>query len=362
MKKISLSLALIPLMLSSNTLAASIVDSKDFKFDLFGNVEAFYANANSMYKYGYMHNSLQAQSNIGLAARSNLSSNLDAIAMYSFDSYKSSAETLTSAEYLYAGIDAYNYGQLLIGRGDSAYYTIIGANDIFDFIKSRNQNYYNALGEQRDSQLMYSLSALNSDLRISYQFATDNTKDELLSVEKSFAIAIYNQITDYISFAYGLEYVEYDYSNAQRNQINNDFFSKLLKYDYGIADKRVGDSLSYGLNLSYGYLGSGLYLSFIYSSTNYEYLKHHLDSYDLVAAYYFDNGIDLKLGYQTQRYDNNNLISDIALGLGYKVNNNFYLYAEALLDMSDKEHIAYDTKSKYYYDGSQYVAGAKFIF
>lgn len=360
MKK--LALTLLPLVAVSDVLAANIIDTKDFKFDLFGNVEAFYANHNSMYQYGYKHNGIQAQSNIGIATRGTLTQDLDAIAMYSFDSYKNSDKTLTQAEYAYVGIDAYNYGQLLIGRGDSAYYTIIGANDIFDFIKSRNQNYYNALGEQRNSQLMYSLSALNSDLRLSYQFATDNSKEDLLSVEKSFSIAIYNQITDFISFAYGLEYVEYDYSNVQRNQVNSNFFNKLLKYDYGVADKRVGDSLTYGVNLSYGYVGSGLYLSLIYSSTNYEYLKHHLDSYDLVGTYYFDNGINIKLGYQTQRYDNNNLISDIALGLGYKINQNFYIYAEALLDVTDKEQIAYDSENKYFYDGSQYVAGAKFIF
>lgn len=348
------------LFMSAPCFAANIISNDNYQFDIFGNIESVYANRYALEQYGEHHNSIYTQANLGLAMRTLLNNYIDGIGLVSYD-FDNTNDYGGEIEYLFVGIDAHNYGQLTLGRGDSAYYTIIGNSDIFEFIKSQNQNYYNAQGEQRDSQFMYSLSALNSDLRLSYQMSTDNSDDNLLSVKKSFSAAIFNEITDQISLSYGLEYYEYNYDNLAMARTNYAFFAPILTYDYGNKNAfKIGDSLTYGINLNYGHYGDGLYLTFIYSSTKYEYLRHHLNSIDAIGAYSFANGITLTAGYQTQRYDEKNLITDLVFGVKYQINPNFLIYMESLIDLGSHNEIFYGSNEQY--GESQYVAGAKFMF
>ena len=116
-------------------------------------------------------NSIVATTRFGIAGRTKLTHGLDAIMMGEWD-MPSTTSGRTHNRYLYVGIDAYQYGSLTAGTGDGAFYTVAGATDIYHYLKTRANDYF-VMGDQLPGQIMYSLSGLGWDLRISYQTANE---------------------------------------------------------------------------------------------------------------------------------------------------------------------------------------------
>ena len=361
--------------LPSSTFAANVYMTENASFDIFGRAQALLMNGKGAYAdypetNAAKDNSLLATSRIGFAARSKLIHGLDAIMMAEWD-MPSSAQNKTHNRYMYVGVDAYQYGSLTAGTGDSAFYTVAGATDIYHYLKSRANDYF-VMGDQQPGQIMYSLSALSWDLRMSYQSSKTEVNDTPFSLRNAGAIAISGKLTPDITIAYGIDYYDLTYQGDDHSiKAMDNYFGPMLKNDYNLAPEdiegftkshRPGHKYDYGVALSYGILGQGLYGAFVFTGTDYEYLKHQIYTYDLALNYSFTNGLGLAGGYSLQTYDNNATVSDLNLSLYYKVSPSFKLFAEAQIDLNADPEKLYSKEAVQYTAQDKFVLGAQYDF
>lgn len=334
--------------------SAIVYNKEGTSLDFFGHIRAMYVNEHAyqdIANYDSQDNGIYAQARIGIAGRSEISHGLDAIAMAQWDTQSDEQGhygDLGETKYMYAGFDAYQYGSLIVGRGDTAYYTIAGATDIFNIIDAQGSDYY-IYGDQRPSQIMYSLRALSWDLKLSYMLATNELGETPLVAKRGMAASVSTKFGDNITFAYGIDYYKFDFDVNQRQA--EEFFAHQFMADgfsYAGALQRsqhhhVSTKKEYGIALSYGVLGSGFYGAIVLGTTDYDYINHKLYTLDTALNYTLDNGLSMSLGYALKRYEDINIISQLTVGLSYKVTPTVKLFSEAQFDLDGQADIFYGT-------------------
>lgn len=348
-------------LLSSNVAeAATIYDKDGTSFSVFGNISATLANGNGYYYLSdatYDPNSdsadktsIYTKAEVGLAGRSTIAHGADAIMMGLWETKLNDHDAggFLHSKYLFAGIDAYQYGTLIMGRGDTAFYTVVGATDIFELYDSKASEYF-IYGDQRPSQVMYSLRGLSWDLKLSYMFANFEMGDTPVTSHSGYAASVSTKFGENITFAYGLEYSKFD-TNRNVAEITS-FFAPMFVRDKSLSDvdaanysasHLINRKLDYGVALSYGAFGKGFYGAIALASSNYAYLGHHLYSADAVANYTFDNGFGLSAGYGYKTYEGLTIVSDFTLGVYYEPTPAFKIYAEAQIDAGGKADKFYE--------------------
>ena len=334
--------------------AARLYDHEGTSLDVFGHVRAMYVNEHAyqdVSNYDSQDNGIYASARLGLSGRSSIAHGLDAIMMAQWDTqcdkqghYGSLGET----KYMFAGVDAYQYGTLIAGRGDSAYYTVAGATDIFNIINGNASDYY-LYGDQRPAQIMYSLRALSWDLKLSYMFNSTALGETPLTVDRGMAFSISTKFGKNITFAYGLDYYKFDYQPNE--QACEQFFGAMFEAD-GFSkqdalkrarNNHVGSKTEYGAALSYGVLGQGLYAALVVGTADYEYLNHQLYTVDTAVNYMAANGLSMGMGYGLKYYDGLKIVSELTLGTAYQFNEAFKLFAEAQFDLNGQADEFYGT-------------------
>lgn len=364
--------------LSDSALAAQIYNKDGSEFSVFGRVQAAFVNDAAYQEMARdtqsSDHTLYASARLGLAGRTALAHGLDAIMMAEWESsgyneQENQDGPLNHTRYLFTGIDAYQYGTLIVGRGDGAYYTIAGATDIFNVLQGHASDYY-LLGDQRPAQVMYSLRALSWDLKLSYMFATNALGNTPLETKRGMGASLSTKFGDKITFAYGIDYTDFRYADNSRE--SEAFFAPMLMqdgltYDQALAKsmaQHVGKKVEYGAALSYGVLGQGLYGALVVGTTDYAYLNHQLYTVDTALNYTFSNGLGLSLGYGYKGYDGSAVISELSMGIDYQFNANFKLFAEAQFDLDSDAYEFYGkTIARELNLGEdKYVLGAEFSF
>ncbi len=369
----TLSTAALLCAFSLQALSATLYERDGTYFDVFGTIEAGYlgkygANPDRYYHTDGNNNSVYAAMTLGLSARTRLTEGLDGIAMVQWDMPDGELETQTN--YLYVGIDAYQYGTLIAGKSENAYYAVAGLTDIYNFLDQRGNDFYVA-GDKLPGQIMYRLSALSWDLRLAYQTAKDRVNDTPISIRYGYSASLSTQIAKVLTVAYGLSYTNFSYAGSENSEALIGYFAPIFAHDRKISEadaralvdrQRPTDKYDYGLGLAYGVLGDGLYASFNYTQTDYDYLKHDLHTYDLALNYTFDGGWSLYGGLTYQQYDSFFITEDLNLGVSYKFNPNFIVYAEASIDLGAQPERFYGSNVKPYMGEDRYVLGAKLSF
>lgn len=333
---------------------ARLYDHEGTFFDLFGNIRAMYVNKHAyqdIANYDSKDNGIYASARIGLSGRSNITTGLDAIMMAQWDTQcdeQGHYGALGETKYLFAGVDAYQYGTLIVGRGDSAYYTVAGATDIFNIIDGHASDYY-LYGDQRPSQVMYSLRALSWDLKLSYLLNSNELGNTPISADRAISASISTKFGKNVTLAYGLDYYKFDFDPHTKEceelfgaMFQADGFSKDDAYQRA-HHNHVDSKIEYGLALSYGVLGQGLYGALVLGTTDYEYLNHQIYTVDSAAHYSFDNGLSLGLGYGLKYYDGIKIVSELTMGATYQFNQAFKLFAEAQFNLDGQADEFYGT-------------------
>ncbi len=359
--------------LAAQASAATIFASDNFTFDLYGRAQALLLSGEGSapdrnYSNQYGDNSLASAFRLGLASRARLTDGLDAIMQAEWDMPDSIDGTDT--RYLYAGIDAYQYGILTFGKGDSAYYAVAGATDIYNYLDSRANDYY-IMGDTLPGQIMYRFAALSYDLRLSWQTSQSRINGSPFSVRNAGAISLATQMFDKVSIAYGISYSDLTYDNSTGSQEMQDYFAPILAQDYGLTDAQAtefiknhkpGHKYDYGFAVSYGVFGSELYAAFVFTGTDYEYLKHQIYTTELALNYTMPNGLSFTGGLELQHYDDFFITSDLKLGLAYAFSPSFKIFAESQLDLGAEPEDFYGSSLPYGYGEDKYVLGAEFTF
>lgn len=364
--------------LSQAATAALIYNKDGDELSIFGHMQAALVN-NAAYQEMARDShtgkdSIYTSARIGLAGRSQITEGLDAIAMAEWESsgyeeQRNKSGSLNYTRYLFAGIDAYQYGTLIIGRGDGAYYTIAGSTDIFNVLKGHASDYY-LLGDQRPAQVMYSLRALDWDLKLSYMFPTDTLGNTPLKAKHEMAFSVSSKLGENITVAYGIDYTRFRANHDSDEDIA--FFIPMIKQD-GFSDNATlekarnqveNKKVEIGGSIAYGNFGQGLYTALVIATTKYKNLEHHLYTIDTAVNYTFDNGVGISCGYGYKSYDGDALISEFSLGANYKINANFNIFAEAQFDFGGRadEFYGKNTVQKLNLNEDKYAIGAEFLF
>ena len=353
--------------------ASSIYSKDNTKLDIFGYARALVGNNNisqdsSSYTNSYNDNTSLFDARLGFSGRSQIHDGLDGIMLAVFDTGTQS-DTDFKNQYLFVGLDAYEYGSLLLGKGDGAYYTVAGSQDVFSFFQSRANDYY-LTGDRLPSQIMYSLSALGFDLRLNYSLRDSRVNDTPFSIKENIGAAISSQF-GVITLAYGINYT--DFSNKHQEDSANmaSFFAPIIQNVYNLD---LIDATNYyykngpshktdmGLALSYGVMGRGYYASLAYTLTDYQHIDHKLYTYEFVNNYSFESGIGITTGYALKTYSGNAIVSDLTLGTYYNVNAAFRLFAEAQISAHAKPESFYGEKTSNYLSQDKYVLGIEYNF
>ena len=348
MKKIPLAAAL-SIALISQAQSATVYEKDGTNLDLFGRINAMYlSDGAARHVKGIQNkqnddNTLQSTVYFGIAGRSQLSDNVYAIG-YSEWIMPSGAngtdKFITRAQYV--GFDAQQYGTLTFGRGDNAFYTVAGVTDVYQELDCRVNDHY-AFGDYQPGLIMYSLSAMGWDFRLSYQTAYDDVNGSNINIHNGAAFAFATRLANGIGIAYGLSYY---YLQPDKNDLMAKEFSPQIKKMYHLGDSQDDLNTAYslrptykidkGLSITYGNFGEGLYAALNGTVTKYNKYTNRLYSYEAVVNYAFDNGFSSTLGYGMKRFDGANIRSDITCGVYYSFNPNFKVFAEASFDVSSK--------------------------
>lgn len=379
LKKKKLLALLCALTFADAASSATVYDKDGTSLDLFGRIRVMAMNShaaaleNSDKGSPEGDSTISADSRFGLAGRSRICNGVYAIAMTEWDmATGDNDDSKTEARYQFVGIDAQQYGTLTFGRGDSAYYTVAGATDIYKYLDTRANDYY-IFGDQVPGLVMYSLSAMGWDIRLSFQAPKDNINSTGFSVDSGGAFAVATRLDCGITIAYGASYQDFSYEGSSTEML--EFFGPMLaksdlKFDeayaaeYATTSKAPSYKVNKGIAISYGTLGQGFYGAFVYNVTRYKGLAHHLYTYELALDYAFYFGLGINGGYSVQRYDNDSLISDLNLGVYYKFNPCFQIFFEGQIDLNAEPERLYGSKyiADQHLGENKVVLGAEYDF
>ncbi|MDY6470018.1 MAG: porin, partial [Succinivibrio dextrinosolvens] len=288
MKKIPLAAAL-SIALISQAQSATVYEKDGTNLDLFGRINAMYlSDGAARHVKGIQNkqnddNTLQSTVYFGIAGRSQLSDNVYAIG-YSEWIMPSGAngtdKFITRAQYV--GFDAQQYGTLTFGRGDNAFYTVAGVTDVYQELDSRVNDHY-AFGDYQPGLIMYSLSAMGWDFRMSYQTAYDDVNGSNINIHNGAAFAFATRLANGIGIAYGLSYY---YLQPDKNDMMSKEFSPQIKKMYHLGDSQDDLNTAYslrptykidkGLSITYGNFGEGLYAALNGTVTKYNKYTNRL--------------------------------------------------------------------------------------
>ncbi len=352
--------------------AATVYQDEDTSFEIFGRVQALLLSKHAsqpdrVYAAGDSNN-IASTVRLGVAGRTRITDGLDAVMMAEWD--MDDGTLADDARYLFAGVDAYNYGTLLFGRGDSAFYTVAGATDIYNYLDNRSNDFY-AMGDTLPGQVMYRLSALGYDLRLSYQSSGKEINGTPFAVRNAAAASLSSQIFHDFTLAYGISYSDLTYKDSSSRAAMGDYFTQIFSRDRGISEEEAaawfnghkpGHKYDYGVALSYGYLGSGPYAALLFTGTDYEYLNHQLYTYELALNYSFLNGMGINGGVELQHYKDFFVTADLKLGVYYQPVPSFKIFAESQIDLGAEPERFYGKALPYGFGEDKFVLGAEFDF
>lgn len=363
---------------SAAAMSQNIYQKDNVSVDAFGSLETIMANAAT--SQAYTNNSLSNdnsiiyQGNIGLATRAGIAPGLDAIAMVQFNinpQYNKVFDNrVQNSSYMFVGVDAYQYGTLIFGNSEDAYYAVSGATDIFNFLQNQANDAY-MFGNQLPGQIMYSLSTLGSDLRLSFLTAQDNVNSGPFSIRNGVAFSVSNKFADKFMFSYGANLYDLTYQNYTNALKMRNYFAPILANAYGLDSSQIGDFVKYhepgkiyniGGSLSYGYLGDKLYGAIYFGVTDYEYLPKQIYNLEAVVSYNVCNNINLSAGYALKRYNNISVVSNFTTSVNYSFANNFKIYFETQIDLDSKADRFYSENVAKYISDNKFLTGIKYSF
>ncbi|MGY3880229.1 porin [Aeromonas veronii] len=342
MKKTILAIA-IPALFASAANAAVIYDKDGTTFDVYGRVQANYIG-----EHDDIDGSLVGSSRLGWSGKIGLNNTWSGIAK---TEWQVASENSTAgdkefdARHVYVGFDGTQYGQIIFGQTDTAFYDAIAATDIM--------NEYGDLGNfyegRQEGQIIYSNKVGGFTGKVSYQTTDDIAKvandaaDELQIVsykdvkrKNAYAVAAGYAF----DFGLGLN-AGYAYSDLEGKPATTLADNKGEKKDWAV-------SANYGIN---GFYFAGMYTEGEvknkttggkYEGKGYEFATSYtVDAWKLLAAY---NKAEVRKTAAVGYYD---VVDHVALGVQYNFTSKLNAYGEYMIQGLDKKDDQYNIGLQY---------------
>lgn len=346
MKK--LSLVVLMAIAPGATFAATVYDKDGTTLDAFGSIDVAFMNDHASRDISAFNgkknddNALLTRVKLGIAGRSKINDSVSAIGYTQWDMPTGNhGLDDIKARSQYVGFDAYQYGILTFGRGDTAFYTVAGTTDVFNQL-DQNVNDYYSLGNEKPAQFMYSVSTLGWDVRLSVQTAASDVDSKNVDIHNGAAFSVATRSNSGFGFSYGINYTDFQYENditkvsyfaPNINVMHQNTNTDDLEFAYM---HRPSWKVDKGVALTYGNMYEGLYAALTGTVTKYDGYTNHLYSYEALLSYTFDSGITLTSYYGIKRFKDANVISNAALSGSYQIAPTFRVYTEASFDINSK--------------------------
>ncbi|WP_429086200.1 porin [Aeromonas allosaccharophila] len=346
MKKTILAIA-IPALFASAANAAVIYDKDGTNFDVYGRVQATYTG-----EYDDKDGTLLGESRLGWSGKIALNNTWSGIAKTEWQVASENSDNINKdtksqakgestggkfeARHIYVGFDGTQYGKVIFGQTDTAYYDSIAATDIFNQWGSEG-NIYDG---RQEGQIIYSNSFGGFHGKVSYQ-----TSDSAVTSVKDIGSGTVSKTTQDVKlnqgygaaagykFDFGLGFdAGYNRSDLEATLDRVGFFTKGSKFEK--SDWAI--SSNYGIN--------GFYFAAMYNETDLKNKatgnKHEGKGYELAASYNVDAWTFLA-GYNKEEtrapgasYEDS--VEATLLGVQYAFTSKLKAYTEYRIEGLDK--------------------------
>ena len=360
--------------------AAQIYSKDDTTLDVTGLVEAVYFDGNNgMVKDADSDSTIGNRARFGLEGRTKIASGI-----YGFGKFEhqwqnngdsSGSDELTRDQYV--GVDFGQGGVIKAGRFLPNEYKVESVTDVFE----RKGAYGEQYGDRVSGLINYEISYAGFSAALEYQTATNNAQFDAGNYEVN-ADHGFSAVLGYTSPAvlFGPIGVQLSagYEKFQDDGITDQHPYRGNLDDFYEADTdtinvnkfiiaTLDHANNFGVSLSWGTYGSGLYLASFYEQRKceaYDAITADLDvtikSSESLVAYSFANGVTLHASYQWKDYSPddddayvNSITRKVPLMVAWDLNPNFRVWGTDIIDAGSSDDID---------DHNLVEIGARYIF
>ena len=322
MKKTILAIA-IPALFASAANAAVVYDKDGTSFDIYGRVQANY--------YGE-HDDTDAElvgsSRLGWSGKVGLNNTWSGIAKTEWQVSAENSDNKFNSRHIYVGLDGTQYGKIIFGQTDTAFYDVLEPTDIFNEWGDMG-NFYDG---RQEGQIIYSNTFGGFKGKVSYQ-----TNDDVAVKVTDIGQGI--KETD----VYGPK-VKRNYGYAAAAGYDFDFGLGLnAGYAYSDLESTVstasGDKKEWALGAHYAI--NGFYFAGMYTQGDLSYdnttqgnnkdkgrgyelaASYNVDAWTFLAGYNFKEGKDNTAGSSYE-----DMVDETLLGVQYNFTSKLKAYTE----------------------------------
>lgn len=336
MKKTILAIA-IPALFASAANAAVVYDKDGTSFDIYGRVQANYYgdsdNPNPLTQADTQGDAeLIGTSRLGWSGKVALNNTWSAIAKTEWQvAAENSDDSKFKSRHIYAGFDGTQYGKIIFGQTDTAFYDVLEATDIFNEWGSYG-NFYDG---RQEGQIIYSNSFGGFKGKLSYQ-TNDNEAVKVADVGGN-------------SFTTEFPGIKRNYGYAAAAGYDFDF-GLGLNAGYAYSDlesttnTNTGEKSEWALGAHYAI--NGFYFAGVYTegdlkndTTGYKgegrgyelAASYNVDAWTFLAGYNFKEGKDNTAGSSYE-----DMVDETLLGVQYAFTSKLKAYTEYKIQGKDK--------------------------
>ncbi|MFC5705373.1 porin [Aeromonas eucrenophila] len=326
MKKTILAIA-IPALFASAANAAVVYDKDGTSFDIYGRVQAnYYADHNKLDDNGNsvdVDSELIGTSRLGWSGKVALNNTWSGIAKTEWQVSAENSDNKFDSRHIYVGFDGTQYGKIIFGQTDTAFYDVLEPTDIFNEWGDAG-NYYDG---RQEGQIIYSNSYQGFKGKLSYQ-TNDDTVEKIADVGGDIKKTIFPNVKRNYGYAAAAGY-DFDFGLG----FNAGYAYSDLE---GKTSTDSGDKSEWALGAHYAI--NGFYFAGVYTqgelnndTTSFEGKGR---GYELAASYNVDAWTFLA-GYNFKEAKNNTTqtsyedqVDETLLGVQYNFTSKLKAYTE----------------------------------
>lgn len=338
MKKTILAIA-IPALFASAANAAVVYDKDGTSFDIYGRVQAnYYGDSDNPNPLTQADTNGDAEligtSRLGWSGKVALNNTWSAIAKTEWQvAAENSDDSKFKSRHIYAGFDGTQYGKIIFGQTDTAFYDVLEPTDIFN----EWGDYGNFYGGRQEGQIIYSNTFGGFKGKLSYQ-TNDDEVVKVSDVGGSTVTTVFPDLKRNYGYAVAAGYdfdfglglnAGYAYSDLESTTAPQDGDKKewALGAHYAINGFYFAGMYTEGdvKNDTTGYKGEG---------RGYELAaSYNVDAWTFLAGYNFKEGKDNTAGSSYE-----DMVDETLLGVQYNFTSKLKAYTEYKIQgINDKD-------------------------